>query len=215
VNAVLHFSAKVYPAALLRRAQPYLDRLASPRPALEASVKVMRDRVREEFDGRQWFAPSGATVGWAPMVPFGTKSGERPPLIGTGAYPAAWQGVGPGAITQLTANSATIGVSGSVFKQAGVLRGGTGPNPTTGPTLIRARKLTAGKRNWKGPQRFAMFWAILNLYGVALSLDTLTQGLRVPGRPHATWHPELHRRIVQAFRGWVIKGDPYAFLAAA
>jgi hypothetical protein len=195
--------------------QPYLDRLANPRPALDASVKVMHGRVAEEFDGRVWFAPSGATVGWAPPVPFGRKTGQSPPLIGSGRYPAAWQGVGPGAITRVTADSATIGVSGSVFPFAGVIRGGTGANPSTSPTFIRPKKLTAGKRRWTGPQRFAMWWALYFAYGVTLSEATMLQGVRVPGRPHATWHPELERRIVRTFRNYVVRGDATPVLLAA
>jgi len=207
VNAVLHFRAKVDPAALLRRVQPYLDRLARPQPALEASVKVMHGRVAEEFDGRVYFSPSGASIPWAAPVPFGRKTGQSPPLIGSGRYAAAWQGVGAGAITRVTTNSATIGVSGSVFPFAGVIRGGTGANPTTAPTIILPKKRTAGRRNWKGPQRFAMWWALYFTYGVTLSETTMLVGLRVPGRPHAAWHPELQRQIISTFRNWVVRGE--------
>jgi len=216
VNPILRFRARIDPDALLRRVEPYLQRLANPRPPLEASVKVMRGRVAEEFDGRVYFSPSGGAVPWASRVPFGRKSGEGPPLISEkGSYAAAWQGVGPGAITRVTENSATIGISGSAFPYAGVIRGGTGADPTTGPTIILPKKRTAGRRNWKGPQRFAMWWALYFTYGVTLSEATMLTGLRVPGRPHAAWHPELRRLVVSTFRNWVVRGEAAPTLLAA
>lgn len=201
IGPVVSFRARIAPGAVAERLAPFVERLQNLRPAMAPCVAVMRDRVREEFDGKQWFAPSGSTVGWAPLVPFGQRSPERPPLIGTGAYAAAWQGVGTGAITQIRPDGATIGVSGSVFPFAAALRGGAGPDPSTAPTLIRPKKRSAGKRGG-----WAMFWFLGLELGVWLSQATLARGLRLPGRPHATPHPELRRRLAATIRRYVLAG---------
>lgn len=183
-----------------------LARLADLEPAMTECAARARARVALEFEQRAWFSPSGGTIPWAPTHAFGRRSASASPLVSSGAYFAALEGRGAGAINVIGPRSFKIGADGAAFPYAHFHRGGTGATIRTTPWIIRPKATVSGKAG-EGVRQWSMFWKLGLTFGAWLSKRTLEEGLRLPPRPHLTRHPELVRQCVSVCRTYVLTGN--------
>ena len=182
------------------------DRLANPRPILNAAIKEIRYSVANEFNSQSWFPPSGGARPWALTQPFGNRlgsgnslgkgKGTKKTLIDTGAYFRALMGTGPGGIARITANRVVVGVELATFPYAAFLRGGVGAYISLAPLIIRPRKRVATRHaGGSYVRQWALWWYLGLTYGVWLSEQKLREGLKLQPRPHLTANPVLTAKL--------------------
>lgn len=140
-------------------------------------VAAWRSVIAQEFSSQSWFSPSGSRPSWHRTQPFGSRPAPSSTLQSSGAYRAAWLGLGAGAISRITADRAEFGIAGSVFPGASTLRGGAGDSISTADILIPVT-----------PRRRAF---LRRTFGVWVARDTT----RHRPRPHATVNPEVRTRL--------------------
>lgn len=164
-----------------------------------------RASIGREFSRKTGFGVDGRVHPWPPTLPFGSYPGGNE-LRRTETLFKAWMGQNSHGSARATRSRYEISVS---LPYVDAIRGGSGQRFTRSPLVIKAKKLTAGTRQWTGPQRFAKWWAILFRYGVALSEEKVQETKLYP-RPHGSLHPNLRgyagRAILQfAITGRVLK----------
>lgn len=184
--------------------------------AKESGVPIVRGRVQEEFLNAVWYRQDGSTQKWKESHPFGSNlgsgnklpgGGEQKLLIRTGAYFRALTGRGAGSLVQISKRQFSVGVDSKVIPYGPIIRGGTGAEIRTSPYIIKPIKKSAWTGEPDGQREFALFWFILSKYGVALSAETLRNGLKLYPRPHMTSNPELMRRLARSIERFISKGS--------
>jgi len=151
----------------------------------QRQIAALRRVITQEASSGAGFGPSGGSVPFAPVLPFGTRPATNPPLGGPGSiYWQSWLG-GAGSVARVTDRGVVVASS---LPWAIVHRGGV-DLPENRMTVIRAKRISKDGRP-------AMVHALRGLYGVNISSAKALSGLQIPSRPHVDPRAPQYRDAV-------------------
>jgi len=180
-------------------AESFLDDLVSKgtdlSPIYKAWVEMRRELVEKEFTGSFWLSPGGKSVPWKPVNSFGTQPAPSSPLKRSGALLNAFLGKGAGGIERITKSSVSLGVSGSVFPQAAVHRGGAGE--------IKQSDANTPLRITVTPKMRGFLAANFKVF-----LKKSTEVITIPRRPFFTDSPLATTRLSGILSRYVLGLEP-------